>query len=287
MKYVSSVLSGANLPTGDAVTQCEGASTSGILAGNLEPITTYSSDEFDDSLDESSANPSVVADRHVDIRDLKHADKIIFEKLGVNNTIEHLILLLISGELSVTDILVQALTYRVQKIIHGKHSMRYSNSYGMFWAGVRNIVKTRGLVVFREHFPIPSCLSLMKKKVIQSCQLDPSSLGKSGLQKQNLEIWIRSKQTEIAPNQLCVSIAADAKKISASTGGHEDLSGLGGRETTSDEWVRHQKNKKCLLDMLISVDTNRQSCHAIYDKLTIETVELAKKFISFIKRLVS
>ena len=129
MKYVSSVLSGANLPTGDAVTQCEGASTSGILAGNLEPITTYSSDEFDDSLDESSANPSVVADRHVDIRDLKHADKIIFEKLGVNNTIEHLILLLISGELSVTDILVQALTYRVQKIIHGKHSMRYSNSY--------------------------------------------------------------------------------------------------------------------------------------------------------------
>ena len=278
MKYSSSLLSGIKLPTGEAASQFKDSQNSDILAGNLDQVFSFSSDESDDSSDESLENRSVFVDApDLTNVDLRKVDEIIHEKLGIRNTMKHFIAIVLSGELSVTDILVQALVYRVRILSQGKRSVRFSDSYGMFWAGVRNIVKTRGLVVFREHFPIPTCLSTMKKKVIQKCQLDPISLGKSGLQKQNIEIWIKSKQTEIAPKQLCVSIAADAKKISASTEGQEDLSGLGGRETTSDEWKRHESNKKDLLCLLKTVDINRQSCYAIYDKLTTETAQIVSK----------
>jgi hypothetical protein len=60
------------------------------------------------------------------------------------------------------------------------------------WAGVRNLLKTRGLIVFKEHFPIPTDLSKMRKKIINACGLETNSLGKSGLQKKNMELCINA-----------------------------------------------------------------------------------------------
>ena len=134
-------------------------------------------------------------------------DEIIEDQLGVPNILSNFIKLLLSEKMLPTEILVQALVYKVHSSIKGKHSIRYKDSYGMYWAGVRNILKQRGLVVFQEHFPIPTDITKMKKKILETCDLEASSLGKSGLQKKNVELWINEKKKEADGNGLGISVS--------------------------------------------------------------------------------
>ena len=155
-------------------------------------------------------------------------------------------------------------------------SIRYLDSYGMFWAGIRNLLKARGLVAFKEHFPIPSNLGKFKEKIIESCGLEKKSLGKSGLQKANIELWIKEKKTENKSQTLGVSIAIDGKKIAASSKGVEDLGDLSGGKNASDEEIEHRDKTKKMLNLIDSLD-DRNSCFALYDCLTQETCKLVHK----------
>ena len=258
-----------------------------ILAGNLvrHDICDFIDDE--EEMDYEYEEERVGLDEEdISTEDLRKVDNLICDQLGISNLLKNLIKLIISEKLLPSDILVQALAYKVQSLVKGKHSVRYKDSYGMYWAGVRNLVKTRGLVVFKEHFPIPTDLSRMKKKIIETCGLDVKSLGKSGLQRKNVELWVDSKKKEAASNGLGVSLSIDGKKICASVDGIEDLAGLGGTDTISDEIKQHEKNKEDMLFLLRSADSDRASCFMFYDKLTQETAKIICK-LDAIEKLIS
>ena len=253
-----------------------------ILAGNLS-IRELSSDEEEETLEEEDETLDI-NNEDLTIEDLQKADDLINESLGVSNVVTNLIKLLLSGKFSPTQILIQALCYKIQSSVKGKHSVRYLDSYGMFWAGVRNLLKTRGLIVFQEHFPIPSDLSKMKKKVLETCCLDKNSLGKSGIQRKNVELWIDGKQKESAKGDLGVSIAIDGKRIAATIEGIEDMAGLGGTDTVSDEMKQHEINKTEMLELLAMKD--RKSCFLLFDKLTLETAKIVSKLDAVEKLIV-
>ena len=257
-------------------------SRSTILAGNIasgERFLDFSSeDECDDYEDWNSTSSLHTGSSETDIslEDLKQADKIFEECFGFHTILSSMIRLLLSGDILPTDILCQALAYTVQIHINGKHSVRYLESYGLFWAGVRNLIKTRGLIPFREHMPIPSNIGKSKEKIIQICNLDKMSLGKSGLQKSNLLHWINGKKFESNNRKLAISLTADAKKIASSPSGREDLGGLGNRSSASDEELEFKKKSSILLNMLDHLD-DRKNCFELYNNLTSETFELVTK----------
>ena len=183
-----------------------------ILAGNLNaPVVSQT--------ENSSLIFSNVEDLHeveihnLNIAELNLADQIIESSVGVSYCIRKLIKLIIEKQLSSSDILVQALCYRIQQITDGGLSIRYQQSYGMFWAGVRNISKSRSLVAFKEHFPIPSDLSKFTKLIHQACGLDEQILGKSGVQSSSVRFWLNTKQREQQSKMIPLSLAVDGKKL--------------------------------------------------------------------------
>ena len=201
-----------------------------ILAGNIfkqaEKVCDESGDEFSefDSDEFENVNDSLDLDC-LTIEDIEIADKLFEEQLGVKLMIRSLIKLVISKKMLPTDILLQALGYTIQSHLRGKQSVRYLESYGMYWSGVRNLLKTRGLLSLREHFPIPSDLGKFKKKILDTCGLQKQSLGKSGIQERNVDLWIKAKKEEANGKKIGLSIAIDGKKIAASSTGLEDLAG--------------------------------------------------------------
>ena len=276
MEFSSKLLSASRQP----LSEIDADFHSDILAGNLASCEIQSSSvEGDEELchedDEETIDVNEMGE--IALEDLKKVDEIIKDQLGIPDVLSNFIKLLLSEKMLPTEILVQALAYKVHSSIKGKHSIRYKDSYGMYWAGVRNILKQRGLVVFQEHFPIPTDLTKMKKKIIETCDLETSSLGKSGLQKKNVELWINEKKKEADGSGLGISVSIDGKKISASSEGMEDLGGLGGADTVSDELKQHEENKQSMFALLNSVDTDRQACYMLYDKLTQETAKLVSK----------
>ena len=180
MEFSSKLLSASRQP----LSEIDADFHSDILAGNLASCEIQSSSvEGDEELchedDEETIDVNEMGE--IALEDLKKVDEIIKDQLGIPDVLSNFIKLLLSEKMLPTEILVQALANKVQSSIKGKHSIRYKDSYGMYWAGVRNILKQRGLVVFQEHFPIPTDLTKMKKKIIETCDLETSSLGKSGL----------------------------------------------------------------------------------------------------------
>ena len=248
-----------------------------FITGNISFPDLDLSDDENDFGDEEDESDFGIDDEALSSDNLEEVDRILYEQLGIQNVLRNLAKLLLKRMLLPSDILVQALSYKVQSLVKGKHSVRFKDGYGMFWASVRNMFKTRSLVVFKEHFPIPTNMSKMKKKIIETCGLDIKSLGKSGLQTQNIEIWIDRKKEEAASNGLGVSISIDGKKISATKEGQEDLAGIGGKETLSDEVTRHEKNKEDMIYFLRSSDSDRKCCFMFYDKLTEETAKIVVK----------
>ena len=134
-----------------------------FLAGNLDCFKQDfddddSEDEYlldDAGIDELEAGQND-DENSVTLEDLAKAEKILQSVFGNFGILKSLIKAILSGKLDVgSDIAFQAIVYKLQSLLYGKHSLRYLENYGMFWAGVRNLIKSRGVVVFLEHFPVP------------------------------------------------------------------------------------------------------------------------------------
>ena len=254
-----------------------------ILAGNLghtvKDVCESDSGESDYGQDSSGHDFETENEMNfedVSVNELKQADVILENSFGFKKIVTSFIRLLTTGKIASTDILVQALCYKIQRLCKGNHSVRYLDSYGMFWAGVRNLIKSRGLVVFQEHIPIPSKIGKYRSKIIKLCGLDKRLLGKSGLQKSNLTNWIEHKNIESKGLKIAVSLAVDAKKIAATVKGKEDLGGLANSANASDEELEYKQKTKKLLDLLLTLD-DRNKCFKLYDIFTEETSRLVVK----------
>ena len=260
-------------------------SHSEILAGNLDMnngdniLTELSDDEMEDSVEVESGGDEELTDeffQDVSLDELKLADKKFEDSFGFKMILNSLIKLLISGTILPMDILCQALVYKIQMLVKGKHSVRYQESYGLFWAGVRNLVKTRGVIPFKEHFSIPSDLGKFRNRIIEICRIDKSLLGKSGIQKSNISNWISEKKAEAKGMSIAVSLTADAKKIASSASGREDLGGLGNSISPSDEEIELRKKSVEWCDILEKLD-NKDKCFLLYNHLSEETFKLVTK----------
>ena len=87
------------------------------------------------------------------IEDYVKANQLLSNTYDIN-VIELAAKHLLSGRIQASDMVVQSLAYKMQKIQRGKSGVRYLKSWGCFWAGVREIVKSRGLVPFLDHFEV-------------------------------------------------------------------------------------------------------------------------------------
>jgi hypothetical protein len=148
---------------------------------------------------------------------IKKADDILQRSFGVR-VLELVADYIIDGHLSTMDMIIQALAYRFQKLKRGKSGIRYKDSWGMFWCGVRTLIRGRGLVAFLDHFDIPTKLSKFKPKLLECCGLDSESLGKAGLLVQNAGLWLSERKKEIGDKTVCLSLSFDGKKIAMSSG---------------------------------------------------------------------
>ena len=123
-------------------------------------------------------------------------------------------------------------------------------------------MKGRGLVPFVDHFEIPSKLSSYKLKMVKLCGLDMESLGKPGLQEQNVKLWLGGKQLEIGTKSLCLSVSIDAKRLS--DGAEEDMAELGASPAEIEKELA--VTKRTLIGYLIN--GSRESLFKLYNELS-------------------
>ena len=244
---------------------------SGNLLPEIKPVYDLDSDDDDDEAEEYDREYS----HNTDIDNpeeepgaeekMKKADDILQRSFGVR-VLELVAGYIIDGQLSSMEIIIQALAYRCQKLKRGKSGIRYKDSWGIFWCGVRTIIRGRGIVPFLDHFDVPSKLSKFKPKMLECCGLDSDSLGKAGLQVRNVGLWLSERKKEIGDKTVCLSLSFDGKKIAMSSDGQEDMGGVGGAEMKSKIDLIHEEEKKRLLDLLKKDD--RQSLYLVYDALS-------------------
>ena len=256
-----------------------------VLSGNLDEHPVYTDDE--DELEDDDIYEDCVEEfdeKLFEVNDLNRAEEILFKTFGINCSIKKLIHLIISEKLSPSDLAVQALFYKVQSIMGGPKSVRYIPTWGMFWAGIRNITKSRGLVGFQEHFSIPSRLSKFKNMILNMCSMNKEMLGKPGLQKENLRLFVDGKQREVGDKSLCLSVSLDGKKIAVTGDGKEDMGGLGGNDTNSEKDRKYEYEKQAILK-LVSGDT-RKELFSLYDHMS-QTGESVVLNISAVRKLIT
>ena len=267
----SSSLKRVNSDLENKSTYAEDDAQSYLISGNLNqvPEELFDSeeeeeceDEFEDCMEEVCDEEAVV------LRDVEKAEEVLLKAFGVNCCVKKFVKLLLTDKLSSTDLVVQSLVYKIQTLTNGPKSVRYLPSWGMFWAGIRNLIKARGVVGFTEHFSIPSRMSKFKDKIIEVCGLQKSMLGKSGLQKENINLFVKGKQREIEGKTLCVSLSLDGKKIAVTQGhsGREDMGGLANIETP-DEIEKKQAGEKVKILSLLD-QAERQNLFSVYDAMS-------------------
>ena len=268
--------------------------TSTILGGNLlcdlrdveslneDDILTQFSEEDLISSEHSEAESALnaaVAFEPVTSEDVAKADLIFYNVFGIN-LVSCFTRLILSEKLFPTDFVCQGLAYRCQSILRGSTGVRYLKSWGMFWAAVRNLVKTRGLVAFRDHFCIPALSQLVrfKKQIIQLCGLDEALLGKSGLKSKSVDLWIDSKSAECPGYPLALSVSMDGKKISVTKEGTEDMGGKS-KELENEEYDTE-------LERILSLwgkwtkESNRSSLFSLYDILSHSSQDIVNKLVA-------
>ena len=262
-----------------------------FISGNLDQVTKklediYTDDEDDadpeDEIDEKEAI-FVESDAFKDTELVKRADELLFDQFGVK-VLETIAASLLEGILSPTDLTIQALAYKCQRIKRGKRGVRYKESWGNFWCGVRTLIKGRGLVPFMDHFELPSKLSKFKPKILRMCGLNPDTLGKPGLQTQNTHLWLQGKKEEVGTKTLCLSISLDGKKIAVSQDGQEDMGGVG--DTATKKQIDTEfENEKC--DIITNIEANsRESFYKLYDSFSASGKCLVSK-ITAIEKLIA
>ena len=245
-------------------------------SGNLDSVRRHVEDLSDEDLSdielEEADNKHDVSFQPLSLDDYKKADNMFREVFGVP-IIENFTQLILKEKMTPKDIVVQSLAYQVMKQIRGSSGVRYLESYGMYWTGVRNIVKTAGLVPFLDHFSIPTVLSKYKKKILNLCGLKEETLGKPGLQERNVEHWMNAKINETKCNKLCISVSIDGKKIAMSSDGLEDMGTTNGK--TVDEMSLEDTS-----ELIKALDTkDRKKLFAAYDSLTSTAQEVATKIV--------
>ena len=253
--------------------------SSTILAGNLRSIdrgvvqslsTTSDNEDFSDNDFVDSEKKPVVDEQLFNTAtedEVKRADRILFDVFGLN-LISVVIKLLLSGRLLPGEFVCQGLAYKCQSVVRGASGVRYLKSWGIFWAACRNILKTRGLICFRDHFCIPSLSNLVKfkKDALMMCGLKESTLGKSGLQSRSVEMWTNSKLSENIGSTIAVSVCMDGKKISVTKEGTEDMGGIGSLGSRQGNEESYLQEVRAVEELLKKND--RPGLFRLYDKLS-------------------
>ena len=262
---------------------------SSILGGNLsaafrnvESLSTSSDEEDFIEEEHSTENESFKSGFGEEFyqtateEEVKKADRILYDIFGVN-IISVFTKLLLQGQILPRDFVCQGLAYKCQSLIRGLTGVRYEKSWGIFWAACRNLIKTRGLISFRDHFSIPSVSQLVKykKDAIKMCGLEESSLGKSGLQTKSTELWINSKSTECEGSTLALSVSMDGKKISVTKEGTEDMGGIADFATKDAEAEAFETDLKNMIALLKQNDRN--SLFTLFDNLSYSSQEIINK----------
>ena len=250
------------------------SSVSVFKSGNLNVEERHVEDLADDDISEIDYNEIEhgcdVSSEELSLDDYKRADTVLSEVFGIP-IIENFAKLILNEGIKPKDILVQSLAYQIMKKIRGSSGVRYQDSYGMFWASIRNIIKSAGLVPFLDHFTIPTDLSKYKKKLLHMCGLKEETLGKSGLQEKNVEHWLNAKVNETKCTKLCVSVAIDGKKIAMSSDGIEDM----GVKIGQNMGEIIEKEKTVIINDITVGD--RESLFSAYDSLTSISQEVSQK----------
>ena len=249
-----------------------------FMTGNLDQVAEsiedlYTDDEeFDDEepFDESFPEIKDMEDSEL----FQKADSLLFDHYGVN-ILRTIATSLLCNKLKPEELTIQALAYKCQRMKRGKQGIRYKESWGMFWCGVRALIKGRGLVPFLDHFELPAKLSKYKSKILEICGLTKETLGKPGLQKQNTQLWLRGKKKEVGSKTLCVSVSMDGKKIAASADGQEDMGGVGKTETRKQVDAGFDNEKQ---EILLNIETNtRESLYKLYDLYSTSAKSIVTK----------
>ena len=156
----------------------------------------------------------------------------------------------------------------------------------MFWAATRNIIRARGIVSFRDHFSVPSSSQLSKyqKQIIELCGLKNEFVGRPGIQSKAAELWVNSKTCESGGQNLCLSISMDAKKISVSETGLEDLAGLGNTKTNEEE-VKVFETEMAHLEALVK-QNDRKGILDVFDSITMMSQQLVSRIVAIEKLII-
>ena len=198
---------------GPSNTESESILEAGILDSRRKKVDELLTDEdYDSSDDDNTIDDKYLSDHSITLEDIKKVDKVLEGIYGIP-IIENLTKLLLKGMLQPTHISVQSVAYQVVRYTRGVSGVRYQDSYGMFWAAIRNLIKSSGLVPFMDHFMIPSALSKYKKKLLQIGGLSADRLGKLGIQEENIKSWTSALVNEMNCEKLCLSISMDGKKF--------------------------------------------------------------------------
>ena len=124
------------------------SSVSVYKAGNIYAVTRHVEDLEDEDLSDNDIEvDEVEPGKDVNVEplspdDYKRADELMSEVFGVP-IIEQFARLILNKEMKPRDIVVQSLVYQIMKRIRGSSGVRYQDSYGMFWAGVREASKIK------------------------------------------------------------------------------------------------------------------------------------------------
>ena len=246
---------------------------SGNISPSVKPVEDYYSEEEwgDEEIDHdvTEEENQLMLDEKI-----KQADDICFENFGVR-ILETVAGSLLSGKIDKDDIVLQAMAYKCQKILRGKSGIRYKDSWGMYWCGIRTLVKGRALTPFIDHFELPTKLSKYKAKVLDCCGLNSETLGKAGLQVQNTNLWLSGRKEEVGDKTLCLSVSVDGKKIAMSSDGQEDMAGILGDKTNQQVDSTHEEETVKVLKLLR--DDHRKSFYMIYDSLSSIGKSLVEK----------
>ena len=155
----------------------------------------------------------------------------------------------------------------------------------MFWAATRNLVRSRGIVGFRDHFCVPSATQLAKyqKKIVEVCGLS-DAVGRPGVQSKTAELWVNSKKVETGNEAPCLSVSMDAKKIAVTERGLEDLAGLGSSKTNEEELEVFEKEINHLEELLKQGE--RKGLYTVFDSLTLTCQQLISRKVAIEELLI-
>ena len=135
---------------------------------------------------------------------------------------------------------------------------------------MRNLIKSRGLIPFKDHFCVPAPAQLVKyqKTTMDLCGLSKAEIGKHGTQGRAIALWINSKRLEIGSSPFCVSVSIDAKKIAVTEKGIENMGSSEEKEILEPEFSR--------LELFIKQD-DRKNYYALYDDLTTKAEQIVSR----------